>query len=973
MKKIIISVVCVMMSLQMQAQKFAWQNQKSAGYDYKTVSNDPSQARFYTLKNGLTVILSVNKEEPRIQTLIQTKAGSKSDPSTNTGLAHYLEHMLFKGTDKYGSLDWAKEKVYLDMIDDLYEQYNSTKDESKRNTIYKAIDSVSGIASKFAIANEYDKMLSMIGAKGTNAFTSFEQTCYVNEIPSNQVDAFLKIEAERFRNPVFRIFHTELEAVYEEKNRGLDNDGNKVFELLFSELFKNHNYGLQTTIGTIEHLKNPSLKEIRKYFYKYYVPNNMCVIMVGDLDPDATIKKIDEAFSYMQPKPIEPYTFTPEKEMTAPIEKSVYGPDAENVNIAFRFPGAATKDAMMLSFMSDILSNGNAGLLDLNLVKKQKVLDASAGSYALKDYSVLFFEGIAKEGQPLEEVKDLMLSQIELLKKGNFDDAILTAIINNYKKNLIQRNESNAGRAYTLLDAFTTEVDWLAKCQELELMSQLTKKDIVDFCNKWFKNNYVCIYKRIGKDEVAKVDKPQITPVTVNREAQSAFVKSIADMKPTPIQPVFVDYNTAIKQSKINNNVPLWTVKNNNNQLYTQYYHVQLGKAHNLLLPIALDYLQYLGTNKKSAEQVSKDFYTNACSFGISSSEEESYVYINGLQDNFAKDVALFEDLLQNCVADEDALKEMIAGIKKRRSDEKLNKGIIRSKMQAYAQYGAKNPSNNVLSNAALDNIKASQLIDLLKNITSYEHKVMYYGPSESNQIADVLTKLHKTPTVFKKAPEPTKYSFTTNTTNKVLFTNYDMVQSEIIWFRNNTNYDPTLVPSITLFNEYFGGNMSGIVFQEIRESKALAYSTYATFAQPQKKNEPFFTMAYVGCQADKMKESIAAMQHLLTELPESAKLLEQSKGAIKNSIATTRISKTGLFFNYINNTKKGINYDIRKNIYDQVGNLSFNDINSFFKNNISNKSYTLNVFGNKEKVNWDLMKNYGEVNTLSLEELFGY
>ena len=251
-RKLTLAFAAVLVSVVAFAQnQFQWKEASSGGYTYKYVTNDPAKARFYTLKNGLTVILSPTNKDPRIQAYVAIKAGSKTDPATNTGLAHYLEHMLFKGTDKYGSLDWSKEKVELEKIDALYEQYNSTKDEVQRKAIYKKIDSVSGVAAKYAIANEYDKMMSAMGAQGTNAFTSFEQTVYTDDVPSASLDKYLAVQAERFRNPVLRIFHTELEAVYEEKNRTLDNDGRKVSETLFSNLFQKHNYGLQTTIGTV--------------------------------------------------------------------------------------------------------------------------------------------------------------------------------------------------------------------------------------------------------------------------------------------------------------------------------------------------------------------------------------------------------------------------------------------------------------------------------------------------------------------------------------------------------------------------------------------------------------------------------------------------------------------------------------------------------------------------------------------------
>jgi predicted Zn-dependent peptidase len=269
---------------------------------YTTVKGDPLNARVYTLSNGLKVYLSVYKGEPRIQTYIAVKAGSKNDPADATGLAHYLEHMLFKGTDKFGTKEFSKEIVEVNKIEALYEVYRKTKDEAKRKKIYHEIDSISGVAATFAIANEYDKMTAAMGCRGTNAFTSVEQTVYVNDIPSNQLENWLTMEAERFRKPILRLFHTELEAVYEEKNRSLDSDENQAYESLMSSLFVNHNYGKQTTIGTIDHLKNPSMTEINKYFYKNYVPNNMAICMSGDFDPDKTIKIIEEKFGKMASK-----------------------------------------------------------------------------------------------------------------------------------------------------------------------------------------------------------------------------------------------------------------------------------------------------------------------------------------------------------------------------------------------------------------------------------------------------------------------------------------------------------------------------------------------------------------------------------------------------------------------------------------------------------------------------------------------
>lgn len=530
MKKIFRLCFLLFVSATAFAQTSRYQVEKKTSPDgkftYYTVTNDPLNVRVYTLSNGLTVMLSVNKTEPRIQTYIATKAGSKNDPSDNTGLAHYLEHMLFKGTDRFGTKDWAKEKEQLDKIDALYEQYNKTTDEAVRKRIYRQIDSVSGVASKFAIANEYDKMLASIGATGTNAFTSLEQTVYVNDIPQNQVDKWLAIEAERFRSPVLRLFHTELEAVYEEKNISLDNDQRKVFEAMMTNLFTRHTYGTQTTIGTVEHLKNPSLVKIRNYFNTYYVPNNMAIVMAGDLDPDRTIELIAEKFSYMQPKPVPAFTFQPEPVRNAPTVVNVMGPDAENMMIAYRMPGAATREAKYMVLVDYLLANSKAGFIDLNLVKQQKVLSASSSTWTNKDYSIHFLSGKPKQGQTLEDVRDLLLQQLDLIKNGAFDDESLKAIINNFKVDQIRSNESNDGRASAMLDAFIADIPWQNQASFIDDMSKITREELINFAKTYYTNDYVIVYKRIGEDKsVKKIDKPEITPVDVNREDMSPFVK----------------------------------------------------------------------------------------------------------------------------------------------------------------------------------------------------------------------------------------------------------------------------------------------------------------------------------------------------------------------------------------------------------------------------------------------------------------
>lgn len=956
-----------------QPSKFEWKEASAAGYTYKYVTNDPMKTRFYTLKNGLTVILSPTNKDPRIQSYITVKAGSKTDPSTNTGLAHYLEHMVFKGSDKYGTLDWAKEKPELDKIDALYEEYNKTTDPEKRKEIYHRIDSISGVASKYSIANEYDKMLSAMGAQGINAHTSFEETVYYADIPSTSIDKFLAVEAERFRNPILRIFHTELEAVYEEKNRGLDTDGRKVNEKLFSELFKNHTYGTQTTIGTIEHLKNPSLVEIRKYFNTYYVPNNMAIVWSGDFDPDQVIGKIDKAFGYMQNKPVPKYTFTPETPITAPITAEVIGPDAESVTIGYRLPGNKSKDVLLADLVGQILTNGKAGLMDLNLVKKQKLLRAGASAFTLIDYGVLYMSGNATQGQSLEEVRALMIGEIENLKKGNFDDDLIESIINNMKKNTILASEGYQSRAGSLYSAFTSEEDWRDQVAYVDRLSKVTKAEIVTFANKYLQDNYVVVFKRKGEDKnIVKVEKPAITPVETNSSKQSEFVKMINNMPATTIKPVWVDYNKDLQKGKLGPARVLY-VQNKDNSIFRLRYRYDLGNWNDKKMGLAAQYLSFLGTDKKSAEDITKEFYKIACSFNISAGNEYTTVMIEGLQENFTKAVALFEDLLANSKPDEKALASMKARMMKSRADAKANKGAIMNALSSYARFGAKNPSNYVMSDEELKNVTAQELVDRLHNLNKYSHQVLYYGPQSLASLTSTLAPLHKIPASFTAAPAKTNFVPVQNTTNKVLFADYNMVQAETRWIRNNAQYDPAKTTVTDVFNNYFGAGMGALVFQTIRESKALAYSTFAFVITPEKKEDPFYTLAYVGSQADKFKEATVAMNELLTDLPEIKSNLDFAKISLKKDIETQRITQDGIIMNFLEAEQKGLKQDLRIQKYAAIDNIGFADLKAFHSANLSSKPFTYAIVASEAKLKKEDLEKLGEFQKLSLEELFGY
>ncbi|WKZ58332.1 MAG: insulinase family protein [Cyclobacteriaceae bacterium] len=952
--------------------KFESKTGESGGYSYEYVTNDPLNARIYTLKNGLKVYLSQYNAAPRIYTQIAVKAGGKNDPADATGLAHYLEHIMFKGSDEFGTLDWQKEKVMLDSIESMFEYYRTLTDSIERINYYKKIDQYSNEAAKLAIASEYDKMITELGGRGLNAYTTEDRTVYINDIPANQLDNWLQIEASRFRTIVPRLFHTELEAVYEEKNGSLDNDYWKSFEAMFASAFKKHPYGTQTVIGTIDHLKNPSITEIKNYFTKYYKPNNVAICLSGDLDYDKTIALVDKYFSDWEAnESLEPWNAVVEEPITDQMNVEVIGPDAEWIYLVYRFPGRNAKEYQLLRLTDMILANSKAGLIDINLKQQQRVIEPSSFVYDLNDYSLHVFNGKPKEGQTLDQVRDLFLEQIELLKKGEFDDWLLDAVVNDLKKSKIRQYESNYARSDEMVMAFTNNISWADYIGEIEALRQYTKEDVVKFANEYYTDNYILIKKLTGKDpNTKKVVKPSITKVALNKEDKSPFHVAIAKKPVEKLQPVFLDYEKDVRKLALREDVPVLYNQNKENDLFRLYYLLDAGTNNDPRLRVAVEYLEFLGTEELSAEDIKKELYKIGCGFSVSASEDQTYISLEGLSENMDKAIAIMEDLLANAKADEEALKKLVDDIFKKRDDTKKDKyAIIYDGLMNYGLYGPNSPFTNVLSNSELRKLQAQELVDLIKGFTKMKHKVLYYGPQSEDGLIASLKKLHQLPEVLNDVPPARDFQMADVTDPAVYWAHYDMVQMEALFMIKGSPFDKNKMPLSRMYNEYMGAQ----VFRELREAQGLAYGTFTSYQTASKASGSDSFFGYIGTQADKQSESLKALSDIIYTMPETEDGFQEAKEAVLSVIESERIVKQSVLFNYLAAEKRGLNYDIRKDIYEQVKNMSLADIKKFQEENIKNKKYNLVLVASRDNIDLKDLAKYGKVKELSLDEIFGY
>lgn len=946
-------------------------------YSYETVPNDPLKARIYTLDNGLKVYMTVNKETPRIQTYIAVRVGGKNDPAETTGLAHYFEHLMFKGTTNFGTQNYEIEKPLLDQIEEQFEIYRKTTDSLERKAIYAKIDSISYEASKYAIPNEYDKLMAAIGANGTNAYTSFDVTCYTEDIPSNQIDNWAKIQAERFENCVIRGFHTELETVYEEKNMSLTRDPRKVYEAVLSSLFPHHPYGTQTVLGTQEDLKNPSITNIKEYYKKWYVPNNMAICLSGDFDPDQMIATIDKYFGGLKPNTDLPKLDLPkETPITAPVVREVLGPDAESVALAWRFPGAADKDVETLQVVSQILYNGQAGLFDLDLTQQQKTLSSYCYPMPMSDYSALLMQGRPKQGQTLDEVKDLMLGELKKLRDGDFDEKMLEANINNFKLYQMQQLENNDARADMFVQSFVNGSDWADEVTALNRMSKLTKNDIVTFANKYLKDdNYAVIYKRQGKDpNEKKMPKPEITPIVMNRDTASTFLKEIQASVVTPIEPVFLDYSKDLTQLKAKSDIPVLYKQNTTNDIFQLIYLFDMGNNNDKALGTAAQYLEYLGTADMTPEEVKSEFYRLACSFFVSPGSKRTYVVLSGLNENMPAAMALFEKLLANAQVNKEAYANMANDILKSRKDAKLNQMQNFSRLVSYATYGPKSPATNLLTEAELTSMDPQQLVDRIKQLSSFKHRILYYGPSNQDDLLAIINKEHQAPEALKEIPEGNNFEALLTPETKIFIAPYDAKQIYMSQISNKgEKFDPAAESGRQLYNEYFGGGMNSIVFQEMRESRGLAYSAWAGMLKPSYLTDPYTLRTQIATQNDKMIDAINTFNDIINNMPESEAAFKLAKDGMIARIRTDRTIKMDVIWDYISAQYLGQNVDSRIKLYNDVQNMTLQDVIDYQNKWIKGRTYTYCILGDKKELDINALKKVGPVIELKQEDIFGY
>ena len=939
-------------------------------------ADDPMQVRVYQLDNGLTVYLTANPLEPRFHAEIVVRAGSKHDPDDLTGMAHYMEHMLFKGTSRLGTLDYEAEKEHLDRIQDLYDERFVETDPERRAELYRQINDTAQLAARYAIPGELDRLYTSMGERGFNAGTSFEYIMYRVDLPANRLHQWARIEADRFHDPVFRLFQTELETVYEEMNmRVIDNRDALLRNAVNALLYLNHPYGTPI-IGTIEDLHNPSISRMYEFYEQHNVPSNMAVLISGDIDMDQAIRVIAEEFAVWQPGTVPEPRQWPEPPIETIRRDTVYYPGQESLLMAFRTEPSTHPDTEALQVLDMILDNAVAGLINLNLNQLQRV--RRAGSYttshhASNDYGAQYLYGVPKEGQGLEEVEQLLLEQLELVKRGEFDDGLIPAIVNDFKKRNEQNLESNGPRVRFLRDAFIADTDWDTARRHLDRMESVTRSDVIRVANRYFDGPYVVGYRLDGEAEIPPVEKPPLDPIEIDAARQSEFARAILAMPVTPIQPEFVVEGEDYQVATVRDGVTLYYAHNPLNSLFDLSLSVELGTLQENRMAVARELLDKSGSARLDAAALKQEWYRLGTDFRMEVSDQETVLRLSGLDDNFAASVVLLAEWLERPVATQATLDDLIQIVLKNREDAVQDHNSVHRALFSYNRLGDMAYYRRILPNEDLRRLSVDELVELVGGLRGYEQTWSYTGPLSLAQVQEVMHAYYPLPAELQPPPPYQVLPVRSPDTTEIYFVHQDLAQALVRLESGGVRFDPALSPAIQLFGEYFYGGMAGIVFQELREARALAYATWAWYFNAGRQEEYNLLSGFIGTQADKTAEALEAFTDLLDNMPASPERFQAAQTALVNQYRTQRLGFRQVLGAVRTWHRRGLDGDPRAAYYAAIRDADLETLLHFHAEHVGDRPRLVSIVGNRERIDMEDLARQGNLIELDVDEVFNF
>ncbi len=940
-----------------------------------STDNEFFHVQKFVLDNGFTVLLNEDPTQTEIMGGVVIKAGGKHDPADQTGIAHYLEHMLFKGTDQLGTVDFEQENLYLKKIYDLYEKLGQTTDADERKAIQNEINENSLKAGEFAILNEMDNLLRKIGSQRINAFTGEEITFYFNTFPPNQFERWAEIYSHRFTSPVFRAFQAELEVVYEEKNMYNDNFTTALMETFMSNFYKQHPYGQQTILGSIEHLKRPSLNRMYDFYNTFYVANNMALVLAGDFKTEDVMPIIEKKFGSLKSGDVPDYPEYKESEFDGRERIKARLTPVKVGLIGFRTVPKGHEDEAALNVAMSLLSNSaGTGYLDQLTFDNKLMASMAFPLMTNNDYGHAMFLFVPKLlFQSLSKAEKLVLKQVRRLAEGDFDDELLIAVKNNMTADFYSQTENVYSRGVFIANAFTQNEDINEALRYHEELQIITKEDIIEVAEKYFGDNYLVLHSKMGFPKKEKLEKPGYDPIEPVKGKKSPFAKSFEDIPASEPNYRFVDKEKDFITYKLSDQTRVYYTTNPLNDVFSVYMRFYTGEKDHPLLKYTSQMMNMAGTSDLSMNKLREKLQMMGCTYDVSSDDNYVNINVKGLEQYFDEIMAIMTNFINNPVFEKSKVKVLYNQEKTGRKVENADPAGVGRALLEYAMKGNKSPFINRLSLKEIKRLKVEELENEFAKVLDYPLDI-HVSASENvaNKVQDLFMPFADLATKPVESNSPVMPDFVSYDKNKVYFVNKkNALQSQIYIFTYGNNYDASQEYLIEAFNEYFGGGFSGLVTQEIREYRSMAYSAGARHSKPLKADYPTTLTGFIGTQADKTIDAVSIYLELLNDMPAKTERLDNLRESLIQTAITSRPNFRWISLNSKQWEMRGFEDDANKFMLEQYQNLSMDNIVDFYKNTLQGKPYVICVVGDKKSFDVESLKSFGEFTELKEKEIY--
>ncbi len=934
---------------------------------------DPLQVHTHVLANGLTVMVSVQRERPEVFGAVVVRTGARNDPPDDTGMAHYLEHMLFKGTQRLGTTDWAAEAPLQVQLEVLYDRKRAAPADAQAE-IDREIAATVQKTYAYAVPNELDQLLGELGGTGINAFTTYDETVYHNTFPASQVDAWLDLYAERFRDPVFRLFPTELEAVYEEKNSAIDVTGYELFRSFMRGAFPDHPYGRNDILGEVEHLKRPSLRAMRTYFERYYVPSNMALVLAGDVDVAVVLPKIEAAFGTWQPGP-DP---APPEYAIAPFARDqrlrTRSTPVRVGAIAYRTVPESHPDYPALLVARRLLTNDQrTGLID-RLADDGRLLYAMYIPAELVDTNLDVVAYLPRLiSQTFRGAERLVTRQFQRIRDGDFDDRSFLALKAGLLVAETTRWESNRERALAMARAFVVHGSWDGHKTQLQRLAAVTRADVQRVAATYFGEQRLVVRSRAGYPKKVRLNKPSVPPVTPSGAHSQYFSQQRARPRPAARVP-FVEPTRVIHGMQLREDVHLQVNTNPQNDLY--HLELRFGSGTDDLRQVELlaEYLPRIGSTRFPGAALRQRLFELSTTLTASAELDRLVVRLQGPQEHMEAALTVLGDLMAAPEAERRPLRQLRRETWALRRYARKNPSSVGKALRDYVLYGDNAPERRSLGPGGARRTSPSALLAAWKSVQQHALQIGYVGRASPDAVASAVARRLPLPPATKPAVADVVYPRQVPSETTVYFIpRRDAVQTQLWFAVEGDPLQPHEHAAADAFSEYFGGSMAGLVFQEVREFRALAYAAHARYIRDRSPEQRGMLLGHVACQADKTFDALDVMVELITDMPARSDRLELVRSTLLRSQETASPSFRDVQSRVREWQRMGYADDPRRELVPAYERLEFADIVAFYRKHLAGRPLAIMVVGDPRKASPEKLRKYGKLVRLRERQLYSH